>query len=343
MTLETLPIPESPFYVTGGTLPADAASYVARQADSDLLNSLLSGEYCYILNSRQMGKSSLCVRTIARLKAQGVTTIFLDLTKFGGGNLTAEQWYAGMLSEFGRSCGMRSECLAYWKENASLSPLQRFFGAIQEVALPHLEGRLVFFVDEIDVTRSLPFSTDEFFAAIRPCYVGRATQPLLERLVFCLLGTATPADLIQDTRVSPFNIGKRIELRDFTPEEAAPLAQGLGRNGSTLLERVLYWTGGHTYLTQRLCRSVAESGVQTVSEVDRLCTELFLTHTAKESDDNLAFVRNRLLKSEVDLAALLDLYRKMRDGKRPAYDETNPLCPVLRLSGVAKVREGMLL
>ena len=28
-------------------------------------------------------------------------------------------------------------------------------------------GRLVIFVDEIDVVRSLPFSTDEFFAAIR--------------------------------------------------------------------------------------------------------------------------------------------------------------------------------
>src|SRR5262249_8957877 len=52
-------------------------------------------------------------------------------------------------------------------------------------------------------------------------------EPALKRLTFCLLGTATPADLIQDTRTTPFNIGKRIELRDFTNEEAAPLAAGL--------------------------------------------------------------------------------------------------------------------
>lgn len=51
-------------YVTGGTLPQDAPSYVTRSADTDLRDSLLAGEYCYVLNSRQMGKSSLCVRTI---------------------------------------------------------------------------------------------------------------------------------------------------------------------------------------------------------------------------------------------------------------------------------------
>src|SRR5204863_8501665 len=91
---------------------------------------------------------------------------------------------------------------------------------------PHA-SHLVIFGDEIDVVRSLPFSADEFFAAIRRSYVGRATEPVLQGVTFCLLGTATPAELIEDTRISPFNIGRRIEVQDFTPEEAAPLAWGL--------------------------------------------------------------------------------------------------------------------
>ena len=126
------------FYVTGGTLGAGAASYVERRADRDLLGGLTAGDYCYVLNSRQMGKSSLCVRTMARLKEQGWRTCFLDLTKFGGRNLSAEQWYAALLSEAGRELGLRSEMLTFWKANTDLGPMQRFFGAIQQVALPRL-------------------------------------------------------------------------------------------------------------------------------------------------------------------------------------------------------------
>ncbi len=202
------------------------------------------------------------------------------------------------------------------------------------------------FVDEIDIVRSLPFSTDEFFAAIRECYNRRAQEPEYEKLTFCLLGVATPNDLIQNTLMTPFNIGRRIELTDFTPEEAATLSVGISmtdRDGYALLNRVLYWTGGHPYLTQRLCKLVAEDTAALRDEdVDRLCANLFLAHKAMESDDNLQFVRNRLLQSEVDLTALLDLYARVRQNARVADDETNALTSILKLSGIVRVERGEL-
>jgi AAA-like domain len=76
------------------------------------------------------------------------------------------------------------------------------------VILRRCASRVVLFIDEIDSVRSLPFSTDEFFAAIREFYNRRSEEPQLERLTFCLLGVATPSDVIRDTRTTPFNIGQ---------------------------------------------------------------------------------------------------------------------------------------
>ncbi|MEP7273002.1 MAG: AAA-like domain-containing protein [Acidobacteriota bacterium] len=335
----------SPFYVTGGTLSRDALSYVVRQADKDLYEGLTNSQFCYVLTSRQMGKSSLMVRTAARLREAAVGIALLDLTAIGQ-NLTAEQWYGGLLTQLGEQLDLESELEAFWDNHPKLGPLQRWMHCIRNVLLPHYPGAIVIFIDEIDAVQSLPFSTDEFFGAIREVYNRRSGEPELQRLTFCLLGVAGPSDLIRDTRTTPFNVGRRIELHDFSDAEAAPLSEGLRQSpdaGLLLLKRILYWTNGHPYLTQRLCQAVAEEARSaTIGEVDRLCRELFLSDKALERDDNLLFVRERLLHSEVDLAGLLTIYGKVLAHTRVPDDPTNPLITVLRLSGIIGVDGGTL-
>jgi len=347
---------EPKFYVTGGSLRLDTPSYVERQADRDLYEGLLAGDYCYVLTSRQMGKSSLMVRTAARLRQSGKAAVVIDLTAIGQ-NVTAEQWYRGLLSRLGEQLGVEDELEDFWLERDKLGPLQRFIAAIRVAILSLDPSRsLVVFIDEIDAVRSLRFSTDELFAAIRECYNRRPEDPVFQRLTFCLLGVATPADLIEDTRTTPFNIGRRIELTDFTLDETGPLSRGLEQEvGSVtlrerLLERVLYWTGGHPYLTQKFCASIVQvlaakedlsgiyagrNGARTA--VDAMCRSLFLSHRACEQDDNLLFVRERLLRGGTDLAATLDFYAGVLAGRRVASDETNPLLDLLRLAGVVRV------
>ena len=108
-----------------------------------------------------------------------------------------------------------------------------------------------------------PFPVDDFYVAIRYFYNARAQAPDFRRLSFVLVGVATPSDLTRDPARTPFNIGRHVEVGDFTPAEARPLADGLGLpedQAGQVLRWVFDWTGGHPYLTQRLCEHLAKQG-----------------------------------------------------------------------------------
>src|SRR5437773_6774502 len=121
---EAMSTTSSGFYVTGGTLRQDAPSYIERQADKDLYEGLSRGEFCYVLTSRQMGKSSLMVHTAARLRREGAAVVVLDLTALGI-NLSPEQWYHGLLGHLGRQLDLEDEVDDFWHAHQSLGPLQR--------------------------------------------------------------------------------------------------------------------------------------------------------------------------------------------------------------------------
>ncbi len=334
------------FFVTEGTLASGSASYVARQADRALLDALRGGEFAYVLDSRQKGKSSLMIRTREALEAEGIRTVLLDLQRFGS-NLEPERWYASLLLVVGEQLGIEDRLFELWDAQVHAGPMRKFFGALEQ----GISEPCVVFVDEIDFVRSLPFSTDEFFAGIRECHNRRASGQD-SGLTFCLLGVATPSELIRDVRITPFNVGKRIELTDFTLAELEPykypLSEG-GRDGAALLRRIHHWTGGHPYLTQKLASAVtADQTVRTPGGVDRLVEAMFFSLKARSEEPNLSDVSRRVLESPIEgvspeeaRARVLDLYRQVRE-KKVRDDDTDPVVSVLKLSGLTAVLEGYL-
>ncbi|UCH98349.1 MAG: AAA-like domain-containing protein [Candidatus Aminicenantes bacterium] len=328
------------FYVVGGSMQPDAPSYIERKADNEIYERTLASDFCYVLTPRQMGKSSLMARTAQRLKKQGIQTVIVDLSQIGSEKEkeSANQWYCGIADCVLDKLGMEMDIGKWWEERKHLPALLRLTRFFRDVVLANATDQVVIFVDEIDTTIALPF-TDDFFAAIRACYNARATEPVYRRLSFVLLGVATPSQLIKDTRRTPFNIGHRIELTDFTPEEALPLARGLGNDqikSEEILKRILYWTGGHPYLTQKLCRLAVDEkpGVYNDEYIDGLVKKYFLAPGASHQDANLNFVRDRLVHKKNPVRRILTLYRRILQG-RPITDE--PLSFIhtaLKLSGL---------
>ncbi|MGL5076421.1 MAG: AAA-like domain-containing protein, partial [Waterburya sp.] len=216
------------FYKVGGSLRYGHPTYITRQADRDIYDALKQQEFCYVLNSRQMGKSSLRVRTMKTLSQEGFKCVAIDLGILGRFT-TAEQWYGGLLAELWRRLRLTKgldDDLEWWRSHLELSPVQRFSRFIEDVLLTKCTANIIIFLDEVDNIINLDFR-DEFLILIRNCYEQRVESKQYQRLTFCLLGVATPSNLRIDKQLSPFNIGKDIQLTGFTFTEAQPLISGL--------------------------------------------------------------------------------------------------------------------
>ena len=172
-----------------------------------------------------MGKSSLTIRIAERLHAEETAVAQLDLSTLGH-TLNPEQWNYGLLFALGEQLDLLGELVEFWESHRKPGSApevdaggpRRHPGAVSRPRGPrHRRDRLraAAAVLHRRVLRGHP-------CVLQPC---RADNPPMRRLSFCLLGTVTPSELIEDPNTTAFNIGRRIELNDFTEAEAATLAR----------------------------------------------------------------------------------------------------------------------
>jgi hypothetical protein len=296
-----------------------------------------------------MGKSSLIANTAIRLQELGIRTAVIDLNAIGtqrDDKRAQESWYFGIAHAIHAPLGISFPLKPWWIERSNLPAVQRLIELFRCIALEAGPHGAAIFLDEIETTTALPFSSD-FFAAIRATHNARAFEPVLSQLTFALVGSATPDQLINDPKRTPFNIGHRIDLSDFTLKEAASaLSIELHPEQVTrdrLLQRVLYWTDGHPYLTQTLCLYVSEQckklnlapQLQPEEFVESLVSEKFLSPEAQRSDKNISYLRSRLPEVRQSRGAL-KLYARIHAGEAILDDPKSLAHSLLKLFGIVK-------
>jgi hypothetical protein len=249
-------------YTCDGALTLHDPTYIKRECDDQLYEALTRGNLCYVRGLRKTGKSSLRVQTVARLKQDDISCVEIALS----GNVTQstlEKWYNSILWNLNRKLLLDID-LKLWLNNLDwLSPQDRLTEFIETVVLKNVAQPIVIFIDEIESVVHQNFPVDDFFAYLRACHNESRSNPYSDyrRLTFCLLGTLTPNELIQNKSRTPFNVGEYIELKNFTKEQVLPLAEGLGNRFNDpvqVLTQILSLTDGQPFLTQKVCKFVLE-------------------------------------------------------------------------------------
>jgi hypothetical protein len=256
-----------------GTMDTESTFYVERPLDVLALQTIAQrGVTITIKGPRQVGKSSLLIRTKEAAENGGKRVAFLDFQLFEKAALrNAELFFRQFCFWLSDVLEMADKVDEYW--NTPLGNSQRCTRYVSRHILKELGKPLVLAMDEVDKIFDTDFRND-FFGMLRSWHNSRATTPIWKQLDLTLVTSTEPYQLINDLNQSPFNVGQVIELADFTAEQVADLNQRHGSPFNPSEERQLIaLLGGHPYLVRRSLYLVASRQMSS--------TELFTNATAE--------------------------------------------------------------
>ena len=254
--------------------------YIERSADRQIQSIINDMERPgYVLVARQMGKTNLLLHTKKVRQDELNIFVYIDFTSF---TFDSERECLEYIID--TALEMNEELfdeertfIVERRQNYPSNPTKQF--TIEIKLLLNKVERLVLVFDEIDALTRCSFS-DHIFSLIRSHYFQRVNFPIFYKLTYVLSGVIEPKDIIKDPDISPFNIGEKIYLKDFTKEEFRDFAtkiEFVGNYSHEILDRIYYWTSGHPRMTWDVCLEVERTDhVTTIKDIDEIVKNLYL-------------------------------------------------------------------
>jgi class 3 adenylate cyclase len=253
-SLPAVPDGDIEFHPAGGAMPLTSGLYIERRTDAEVYTALNRRDSIVLIKgARQMGKTSLLARGLQHARDAGFQVIRTDMQKLNSAQLESpEELYMALGEDIADQLDLDVFPEDVWRPRRG--PSTNFDRYISREVLRKTDTQVVWALDEVDRLFTCPFAS-EVFALFRTWHNERSLDPTGPWIkLTCLIAYATEAHLfITDVNQSPFNVGTRLELDDFSFEQVSELNT---RCGSPLINegevaRYTRLVGGSPYLVHR--------------------------------------------------------------------------------------------
>lgn len=290
--------------------------YIERAADRQL-NTVVDdmGRPAYILVSRQMGKTNLLIN-MKRTRVQDLVVYFDLSNRFDSARKLFRYVIDSIVESNAELLDGVMDQIYRQRAMHSLEANVEYDRHLRLI-LKKCGKRLVIVLDEIDSLIGCAYS-DAVLAQIRSMYFSRINYAEYDNLTYVLSGVAEPSELIKDKNISPFNIGEKIYLEDFTREEFFRfVSQANLPVSDEVVDRVFWWADGNPRISWDICLQI-ETELQSVKNfltqhVDEIVDKLYLRNfdrapvdhirTLVESDPS---IRNAVMSIRYDRSDFAD-------------------------------------
>ena len=291
-----------------GLVPLDSPFYVERLPnETDCYETVVRpGSLIRIKAPRQLGKTSLLVRTLAHARTQGFETVRLSFESSDNNTLNDLdeflQWFCCSVTE---ELDLEDRLADYWKgARGIVRRCQRYF---EKYLLKELDKPLVLGLDEVDQVFEHPQIATDFFGMLRVWHEESKTTPIWRKLNLVIVHSKEVYVPLSINR-SPFNVGLPIELRELNSNEIETL---IARHQLSLTshqkQQLVELVGGHPYLLRAALYQLARGRMSLTQLMEEAPTEggLYSDH-----------LRRHLLNLEADLD-LLSAFKQVIPSYQP--------------------------
>jgi hypothetical protein len=292
----------------GGAVPLESKFYIPRPADEKFRAAIARQDSIVLVKgARQVGKTSLLARGLQQAREAGASVVLTDFQNLSSADLESfEKLLLSFADSFADQLDLDVSPRQLWK--ADRSPGINFEQYLRREALLKTSSQIIWGLDEVDRLFTCDFGS-EVFGLFRSWHNKRALDPAGPwRRLTLAIAYATEAHLfITDLNQSPFNVGTRLQLEDFSFEQVAELNSRCGsplRNPAEVA-RFQRLVGGHPYLARRGLHEMVSEGI------DLAALEARADHDEGPFGDHL----RRILVSLTQDAALSEVVREMLRGK----------------------------